>query len=543
MVEAISYDECVHWILSGGTPSSSLGAITLKTYPYEIPGYRFSIFNVTFTGIQWTSLRFRYRQHGYENRHFCRQITVTAKLSVPELFYDCHWTKSEYEGTPFTFEYRAEDLHHVEYRQYEIMLPLYKYTAPDTSLQNWTSLMYVDISELPVFVVRWQQAPQRFGVLDYRIQVFHSMDGADEQLEASETVRGTADDTMQLSYAFNSFPSSGQFYFEVCILSDRCADGVCRVSRSPNIIVHSFVTKTLIASSIGCVVLILLVLLILCVWRRRRRKRLSHNTKSPVLLVVYTPSRNSHVKCVLELTQYLRNFCNVEALLDQLDIPGTETKDPFVWCNDAFARADFVMVVSSPSKCCTQEGIFRNVDVVALHLLKERLAKRSHRLQFFTVQLPYCSEQDIPDEARNLRTFQLPDDLDRMLWHVHHKGRYPTIVESAGRLLAPKSSGDLTGFFTALSEAKQEMLTACSCKSTEQDGSAENTKHCVVHDDATEVMASTSMDFLLTHSELMDVQMPFCLDDMILTGETAASSVEPLRLKDVRGVNLDTMAL
>ncbi|KAJ4434076.1 hypothetical protein ANN_16395 [Periplaneta americana] len=93
-----------------------------------------------------SGLRFRYRQHGYENRHFCRQITVTAKLSVPELFYDCHWTRSEYEGTPFTFEYRAEDLHHVEYRQYEIMLPLYKYTGTcqlrHTSLGHVTAFCY-----------------------------------------------------------------------------------------------------------------------------------------------------------------------------------------------------------------------------------------------------------------------------------------------------------------------------------------------------------------------------------------------------------------
>jgi hypothetical protein len=46
----------------------------------------------------------------------------------------------------------------------------------------------------------------------------------------------------------------------------------------------------------------------------------------PVVLIIYTPSRAAHVKCMVTLTEYLRNVCFVEALLDQLDIPDSETK-------------------------------------------------------------------------------------------------------------------------------------------------------------------------------------------------------------------------
>jgi hypothetical protein len=59
------------------------------------------------------------------------------------------------------------------------------------------------------------------------------------------------------------------------------------------------------------------------------------------------------------------------------------------------------MVVSSPPKCCNQEGIFRNVDVLALRFLK-KFSKPSFRPQFFSVLMPYCTEQDIPNEAKNL---------------------------------------------------------------------------------------------------------------------------------------------
>lgn len=46
----------------------------------------------------------------------------------------------------------------------------------------------------------------------------------------------------------------------------------------------------------------------------------------PAVLIVYTPSRASHVEAMVALAEYLRNYCAVEALLDQLDVPETETK-------------------------------------------------------------------------------------------------------------------------------------------------------------------------------------------------------------------------
>jgi hypothetical protein len=72
------------------------------------------------------ALRFRFRQQGYDKKQFCREFRVFSEHYIPELFYDCLWTKSNYEGTPFTFEYEAASTHHSEVRRYVTMLPFYK---------------------------------------------------------------------------------------------------------------------------------------------------------------------------------------------------------------------------------------------------------------------------------------------------------------------------------------------------------------------------------------------------------------------------------
>jgi hypothetical protein len=83
------------------------------------PIYVYSVF--------FSALRFRFKQVGYDNKHFCREFNVSSEYSIPELFYDCHWTKSNYEGTSFTFEYEARSLQHTEARRYIAELPFHKH--------------------------------------------------------------------------------------------------------------------------------------------------------------------------------------------------------------------------------------------------------------------------------------------------------------------------------------------------------------------------------------------------------------------------------
>jgi hypothetical protein len=235
-----------------------------------------------------------------------------------------------------------------------------------------------------------------------------------------------------------------------------------------------------------------------------------------------------------------------------------------MWCSEAFSRADFVMVVSSPPKCCNQEGIFRNLDVVALHFLKEMFSKRSSRPDFFSVLMPYCTEQDIPDEAKNLRMFKLTKDFDKMLWYIHNGGRFPTIMDSARTLLGPKPRGgksDLNSrgsvLLAAMKEAEYDHIRVCNCKKLkdkENDiNSIENTR-CLTklftsseegNEYERNMCSSNSTDYLFVSSEPPDVEFPFLLDDLDLTG-TVHMNVEPIKKNSkalLSGVDLNTMKL
>ncbi|XP_021922257.1 uncharacterized protein LOC110831033 isoform X2 [Zootermopsis nevadensis] len=556
MVVSYLQSDCAKWSFNVGGLSHNLGAVVLKAYPYEESGYRLSVFNVSLTDIRWTSLRFRFKQNGYDNKHFCREFNVSSEYSIPELFYDCLWTKSNYEETYFTFEYEAQTLQHTEVRKYVTELPSYKHIAPRTELKNWSPFLYVDVSESPVFIAKWQQAPSHFGVQNYRVQVFSKVESSEMNLQASEVIPG-ANENHELSYKFDAF-HSGDYHFEVCILSNNCTDGLCKIAKSPYITVRTFIPKTLIFC---CLILLSLFLFILCVWRRQHHPVV--DAKLPVVLIIYTPSHAAHVKCMVTLTEYLRNVCFVEALLDQLDIQVSETKDPFMWCNEAFSRADFVMVVSSPPKCCNQEGIFRNVDVIALHFLKEKFSERNSRPDFFSVLMPYCTERDIPDEAKNLRMFKLTKDFDKMLRYIHNGGRFPTVMDYARTLLGPKLRGgksDLNSrgcvLLAAMKEAEYDCVRVCNCKKLEVKendvNGIQNTRYLpkllTSSEEGNELgrnmCGSDSTDYLCESSEPLDVELPFLLDDLDLTG-TAQMKVEPVKNSEalLSGVDLNSMKL
>jgi len=112
-------------------------------------------------------------------------------------------------------------------------------SEPNTTLQNRTSFLYVDTSELPVLTARWQQVPLRFGVQNYSLKMFRKLEGSEVNLLASAVVHGT-DDNRELSYKFDDVLASGVYHFEVRVLNNTCTNGLCQVSRSPDIPVRKY---------------------------------------------------------------------------------------------------------------------------------------------------------------------------------------------------------------------------------------------------------------------------------------------------------------
>lgn len=237
-------------------------------------------------------------------------------------------------------------------------------------------------------------------------------------------------------------------------------------------------------------------------------------------------------------------------------------KDPFEWYNDAFDHLDFVMVVSSPPKCCSQVGLYRDVENIALRFLKNRFSDRNFTFQIFSVLLPYCTEQDIPNEAKHFLKFRLIKDWDKMLWFIHFGGKFPAFVDSACALLRPKLPGGESDFsvngrnlLQCIQQAQNDSLKDCGHKNPKEEGvcNSEITRLQTIQpeQDMTDShpervkcsrdISEVNLDVVKGNENLLGIS----LNDLDLTGAgTSDLEVVDKRRNDTQTVyNLDALAL
>nr|CAD7568046.1 unnamed protein product [Timema californicum] len=501
---------CSNLPFEGGV-DQDWGHVMLKSYYYVLGTNKLTALNVTFSLIKWNSLRMRFKEVGGDKKNFCRDFHLS--LEVPDstvLFFDCLWSKAEYEKKSFGFEYeQRSSLGSYAHRSYVFVVPSGDHINPtETELKNWELFMYVDISEIPKLTLRWPLAPslfkeEPFNITAYNVSIYRRGPPPDDEEEEEEELLNTAivsaGDAVggELSYTFLT-DGSETYWFTLRMVHEACGLQDCNVSKSHKIIISRmpypplwsscpFATANLDVSALGpmvlpaihpsptiycplykvlyfcwdvttqsfifmwrmyqlspvlsaggnnrrtliaivcCSVLIPVFLCAFHVWRKRIPPDPQIQAKSlPVVFINYVPSHDAHVAFMVELTKYLRSHCAVDALMDRLDIPHFKSNDPHNWCIGEFERVDFVMVVSSPS---TNQfvGIYKGVDQISLKLLKEKFGNSKSGLRYFSVQLPYCSEQDIPYEARSrcVKRFHLMQDLDNMLRYIHNRGGGP----------------------------------------------------------------------------------------------------------------------
>ncbi|XP_015607994.1 uncharacterized protein LOC107273895 isoform X2 [Cephus cinctus] len=140
--------------------------------------------------------------------------------------------------------------------------------------------------------------------------------------------------------------------------------------------------------------------------------------KKPNCLLVYSPTHESHINVMVQLATYLRS-CNINAMIDVLDIPKNTTKNPCDWCRRAFDKADIVIIATSPKSDDTNDHIiYRNLDNYALRLLEENYPRRNKR--YLTIQFPYCKTDDIPEEAKHFKRINVPDDLGKVVNTIYN---------------------------------------------------------------------------------------------------------------------------
>jgi hypothetical protein len=216
------------------------------------------------------------------------------------------------------------------------------------------------------------------------------------------------------------------------------------------------------------------------------------------------------------------------------------------------------MVVSSPPKCCNQEGLYRGVDIIALNFLKAKFSEGCH---FFSVLLPYCTELDIPNEAKHFQKFKLTEDLDKMLWFIHNGGKFPAFLESACALLGPEPHGGESDFkvtgvnlLKAMKQAEDDLQRVCCHKNLKGAGisTSKNTRLQTLIQPVQDVtksspklvqqssdVAKMNPDVGMNYEDLMEIS----LNDLDLTG-AGTSYPEPLsKRRDATQEVLDLDAL
>lgn len=197
------------------------------------------------------------------------------------------------------------------------------------------------------------------------------------------------------------------------------------------------------------------------------------------------------------------------------------------------------MVVSSPPKCCNQEGLYRGADVIALRFMKNKFSDHKSRCQFFSVLLPYCAEEDIPNDAKHFVKFKLTKDWDKMLWFIHNGGKFPAFLDSTCALLGPNLPGgesDLKvsgiNLLKYMKEANGDTFQYCNHKNVREEGISkknmidpqtlihpsqfltENSQEYVKH---SRNVSETNSDEVVNYEDLMGMS----LNDLDLTGAQA----------------------
>ncbi|XP_017789358.1 PREDICTED: uncharacterized protein LOC108571752 isoform X5 [Habropoda laboriosa] len=153
----------------------------------------------------------------------------------------------------------------------------------------------------------------------------------------------------------------------------------------------------------------------------------SKRREKPKCLLVYSPTRLSHINVMIELAKYLR-ICNINAMIDMLDVTDTTGKDPEYWCKAAFRNADVVLIATSPpAKRPAVSTIYRNTDNYLLRLVKEQNNQEQKEKRYYIVQLPYCKSDDVPEETRHFKKLCLPKELPKLVNMIHKEERVKSV--------------------------------------------------------------------------------------------------------------------
>ncbi|XP_015108561.1 uncharacterized protein LOC107035591 [Diachasma alloeum] len=397
-------------------PGVPLVDLKISAYVYHERGTKATAFNLTVRDITFRRLVTRYQERGDSTSSYCRHIHFHGSNDSdvkPSLFVSCPFATTTFEERSYWFEYLIIGDNYEYSRKLLFNVPSHHHIGERVDdVRNYIPFAYIDVSDIPAVSLHIQPIPKKFNTSDYRIWVINNDTGASEVTNLK-----LLNSEGHIRHNFTML--DGAHYVYVTAMHPDCDEQGCINSTLPVITVKQPTRRILIM--IISVVWIPPVILyaIYYLYKLSKKKDLFKQIgRRPKCLLVYSPTHMAHVDVVSNLAKYLRS-CNVAAMVDVLDIPETDTKDPGHWCNEAFKSAETVVVLASPSLgAASVPVIYRNVDNHALRLLKENYSHRNKR--YIAVELPYCTSDEIPEEARLFKKLRLPESLDKLVKYLHN---------------------------------------------------------------------------------------------------------------------------
>ncbi|XP_032666687.1 uncharacterized protein LOC116842091 isoform X2 [Odontomachus brunneus] len=411
-----------------GETSSERGDTAIFTLSVYIKDFgnseRATAFNLSVSDINFHRLFTRYQyivpkhnaQYPNEGVSACRVVRVPDNSRHPapkHLYVSCPFSEDIYEGLPYRLEYAVVGKNFAYNKKYVFYVPQHTHIADGVALDEYTPFFYVDVSESASLALYVQPLPASYNITRYRACLIHN-----ETESTSCTTLPANENGGHIRHNFSA--PDGLYYVKVAALHPDCGEYGCVNSTSPFIQIKYASDRLLIMIISMIWIPPVLLYALYHAFKLHRKRVLRGISRRPNCLLIYSPTHVAHVQVMEELTKYLQ-CCNINAMIDILNIRDIASQDPGIWCNMAFRAADVVLVATSPpSTPSSYPNVYRNVDKHLLRLLKENYPQRNKR--YYALHLPYCDTEDIPEEARLFKMFRVPRDLRKLVKTIHGIG-------------------------------------------------------------------------------------------------------------------------
>lgn len=418
LITPIEDDDCMKLRFDGWNhlpPRDGTARFQLSAYVHyaEWPQGKSTAFNLSVTDINFLRLTTRYQSLMNERLSMCTHIALhgnTTDLVPNKFFISCPFTNQSFEGSPYRLEYSASGKRFEYSKKLVFNVPHHESFDENNDVSTYIPFIYIDVSDALLFTLYIQPVPKKFNVTTYRIWLINNSTGA---TTGTKVVLPQNEEHMQYNFSI----LEGVHYFQVAALHPNCSIYGCINATSPLISIRE-ASHRLLIMIISIIWIPPVILYALYHIYKLCRKNAKNDRKKPNCLIVYSPTRESHITVMAELTKYLR-CCNINAMIDMFDISETVSKDMELWCRTAFHSADIILIVTSPpANKNSVPTIYENIDNYALQLIKENYGQRNKR--YYILQLPYCKATDLPDEAQRFQRFRMPDELSKLVRTVHN---------------------------------------------------------------------------------------------------------------------------